>query len=162
MAMVPAAKLRASGIKAAREPSLEIESFEGDWDKEWFTYRPEEWGRRTHKVNDPLWAAPAGANLSLRVRVEQANALVIGIDEYAAEVQVEGGSDWQTILLAPSDFRDAREDGLPSFEGIRELRLLHEVTLRARQPDAARKIGAPWKGLNPAFRELRWVIAPAP
>ena len=140
-----------------REPSLGIESFEGEWEKEWFTYQPDEWGRRTHKVNDPLWAAPEDAQLSLQVRSEEANTLVVGIDDYAVEVQLDGGERWQTVRLVISDFRNARGDALPSFSGIMELRLLRHDTLRARQPDATRRVGGPWEGDDPEFQNLKWI-----
>ena len=36
--------LTSAGVKATLKPSLLIESFDDGWEKEWFTYRPEEWG----------------------------------------------------------------------------------------------------------------------
>jgi len=69
-AMVMPEELKAAGVQATLKPSLTIESFKGDWEKEWFTYRPAEWARKTHKIYDPQWAAPEGAKLSLEVRCE--------------------------------------------------------------------------------------------
>jgi len=157
MAMVTPAELRAAGVEVTRKPTIVIETFDTDWQKEWFTYKADHWPRRTHKVNDPLIAAPKGAKLSLQVRSVEANKLVVGVGEHAAEAQLDGGEAWQTITLSPSDFFDARGEALMSWEGIRELRLADEETLRARRPDATRKVGARWKGTDPAFRELKWV-----
>jgi len=157
MTIVAPSELQTAKIEATLKPSTVIETFKDDWEKQWFTYRPEEWGRRTHKVNDPSWAAPEGAKLSVEVRSQEANKLVAGIDAYAAEVQLNGGTAWQTITLAPSEFRDARGDELKSFDGIKELRLLDQETLRARQPDATRKVGTRWKGAAPEFRKLKWI-----
>ena len=50
-----------------------IETFEGDWEKEWFTYKPEEWARATHKVYDDTWKAPKNAKLALEVLAAEAN-----------------------------------------------------------------------------------------
>ena len=36
-------ELNAAGVRATLEPSRLIEDFEGDWEQEWFTYRPGEW-----------------------------------------------------------------------------------------------------------------------
>ena len=79
------------------KPSLVIETFEGDWEKEWFTYKPEDWARQTHKVYDEQWKAPTGAKLAFEVRSARRNKLVVGIDQYAAEVQLEGNSAWHPV-----------------------------------------------------------------
>jgi hypothetical protein len=42
--------LQAAGVKAAIGRSFLIESFAGDSEKQWFTYRPEDWARQAHKV----------------------------------------------------------------------------------------------------------------
>lgn len=102
MTMISAKEMKAAEVAVTQRPNRVIETFEGDWEKEWFTYRPEEWGRRTHKVNDPLWAAPENAKLSLQVRANEANALVVGMGDFAAEVQLDGGDSWQSITLTPS------------------------------------------------------------
>ena len=95
-------------LKPALKQMFEmIESFEGDWRKEWFTYKPEEWGRKTHKVYDPQWKAPAGAKLALEVRAARPNKLVVGIDGHAAEVDLDGGEKWQTVTLSPAGFINA-------------------------------------------------------
>ena len=159
MSMVAPADLKAAEVRATLRPTVVIESFDSDWEKEWFTYKPERWPRRTHKVNDPRWEAPPGAKLALQIRSEAANQIVVGIDGFAAEVRLDGGEAYQTITLSPADFRDARGARLESWEGIQELRLSDQETLRARRPDAARKAGAGWKGSAPEIREIKWVAA---
>jgi len=100
-------KLKASGVRATLKPSLVIETFEGDWEKEWFTYKPEDWARQTHKLYDEQWQAPPKAKLAFEVRSKKPNKLVIGIDQYAAKAQLIGNSVWQRIVLAQDDFHDA-------------------------------------------------------
>ena len=56
--LVSPGELRAAGVEAVPERSRMIETFEGGWEKEWFTYRPVEWARTTHKVYDPRWVHP--------------------------------------------------------------------------------------------------------
>ena len=158
MVITASSDLKEAGVVASIKPTVVIETFEGEWEKEWFSYRPEEWGRRTHKVNDPIWAAPKDVKLSLQVRSNQENKLVVGIDTYATEIQLVGGQSWQSLSLSPSDFRNPRGDELPSFEGIMELRLLEQETLRGSRPDANLKVGAEWKGEAPEFRDLMWVV----
>ncbi|MEJ6568813.1 MAG: hypothetical protein QNL80_08090 [Akkermansiaceae bacterium] len=58
--------------------SLVIESFEGDWKKEWLGYREAtgDWSITTHELHDPQWKAPENVILSLEVRSAEANPLM--------------------------------------------------------------------------------------
>ena len=159
MFIATADELKAAGVQPTRKPSLMIETFTGDWEKQWFTYSPNDWGCKTHKVYDDLWKAPVDARLAIVVHVEQANKLVIGIDNYAAEVELSGGIDWQQIVLSTADFHNAKGGALTDWNGIRELRLGATDTLKEKVDGKNKmlKLGAPWKGLNPEFRNLRWI-----
>ncbi len=155
-------QLLTAGILASIEPTTLIESFEGDWEKEWFTYKPEEWARSTHKVYDEQWAAPENGALAFEVRSEKANRLVVGIDQHATEVELTGQSKWQPITLTPANFTDAAGSPLTRWEGIKELRLGAKETLRLRGngQDQKRTVGANWSGNRPEFSNLRWVAQP--
>jgi len=159
MAIATPEQLAAAGVKATVKPSLTIERFEGDWEKEWFTYQSEDWARRTHKVYDPQWQAPPGAKLALDVRSAKPNKLAVGIDDYAAEAKLDGGAKWQSVVLAPSDFRDFAGSTDLDWAGIRELRLGAREILRAagRGKRASVTLGGTWQGPAPQFRNLRWV-----
>jgi hypothetical protein len=161
MAIVTPQQLAAAGVKATLKPSLAIEAFDRGWQKEWFTYDLSgNWARNTHKLYDPQYKAPANAKLSIEVRAEQANKLVIGLDGYAAEVALQGGDAWQTVVLSPDDFRNSDEAKLPGWEGIKELRLTPSESLRPKQsgpmPVKARLLGGEWQGAPPEFRNLKW------
>ena len=159
MFMATGDELKAAGVKATLNPSLTIETFEGDWEKEWFTYRPEEWGRKTHKIYDERWKAPAGAKLAVEVLAEQSNKLVVGIDLFAAEVELSGGGRWQSIFLSSDDFKDASGASLTDWDGVRELRLGANDSLKKNVDgkDTRLKLGGIWKGAAPQFRNLRWI-----
>lgn len=117
------------------------------------------WARRTHKLYDPKWQAPASAKLALEVRSEQSNKLVLGLDGFAAEVQLKGGPDWHRVVLSPAEFHNAGGVALSAWKGVRELRLGAKETLRAKdgKQDKKLELGADWQGANPKFRNLRWV-----
>ncbi len=151
-------ELKAAGVRATMKPSLLIENFKGDWEKEWFTYRPEEWARSTHKVYDDTWQAPPDAKLALQVRAAEANCLVVLIDDHAAEVELVGGAPWQEVVLAPGDFQNAAGQTLASWEGIKQVKLSPTEQLKTLKgtPDQARKVGRAWQGPPPEFRDLRW------
>jgi len=157
--IVAADELKAAGVKATLKPSLTIETFKGDWEKEWFTYKPADWARKTHKMYDPRWIARDAAKLALDVRAEKANKLVIGIDRYAAEVELTGGTGWQNITLSAADFTDAVTNALPGWTAIKEFRFAAAEHLRARKrgDKTTRLVGAHWKGKPPEFRNLRWI-----
>lgn len=152
-------QLKAAGVKTTPQSSLVIESFEGDWEKEWFTYRPEDWARTTHKLYDPQWAAPPSAKLAFDVLSENPNKLVVGLDHYGAELQLAGGAAWQAFVLSASDFKDASGAAMSGWIGIKELRLAAKDRLISRKEgkEQAVVLGAAWQGPNPKFRNLRWV-----
>jgi hypothetical protein len=97
--------------------------------------------------------------MRIELRSEQANKIVIGIDHYAAELELPGGSEWQSHTLRVSDFKDAHGEALSSWEGLGEIRLEAQATLRSskRNDRTHRKVGAPWKGADPEFRSIAWV-----
>jgi len=159
MLVATPAQLKAAGVQATVTPSLLIESFEKDWQKEWFTYElTDNWARKTHKLHDPQWQAPVGAKLALEVRCEEPHKLVIGLDDYAAEVRVTDGNDWQSMVLQPADFRNAAGASLTDWNGINELRLGPQETLRGKIDGKEKTVtmGANWQGPEPQFRNLRW------
>lgn len=153
-------QLSAAGVVATLKPSQMIESFEDGWQEMWFSYTPDAWGRRTHKINDAQWKAPKGATLALQVSTEEANKLVVGLDEYATEVELQGGSIWEAIDLAPSDFRNVDGVCLENFSKIRELSLNASKTLKGKRGTSARvQVGASWQGADPVFNDLHWAIS---
>ena len=159
MTMIEPEQIEAAGVKATVKPSLVIETFKGEWEKEWYTYKPEFWARKTHKVYDDQWKAPENARLALEVRSVKPNKMVVGIDNYASEVDIKGGKEWQSVVLKKNDFQNAKGESLSGWSGIKELRLGSQETLIEKIDNGNKKMdfGAEWKGERPEFRNLRWV-----
>jgi hypothetical protein len=159
MHMILPEQLKEAGVKATMKPSLLIESFERNWEKEWFTYRPENWGRKTHKVHHDKWEAPDDAKLGLEVLSDNPNKLLVGIDEYATEIQLNGGSKWQKIILVPGDFQNASDETLPCWKDIKEFRIGAKETLRLKGNNSfdPKELGDKWKGEKPVFKDLQWI-----
>lgn len=159
MTMLDPSRLQKLGIANSFKTSLLIEDFTGDWEKEWFWYRRKEWARKTHKVYDPRWSAPEGAVLAFEVKASQKNTMVIGIDDHACEVTIEGG-DWQVVELKPGQFINVDGETLKNWKGIKELRYGPVERLRPKKGGTStfKTFGGPWKGLQPELRNLRWLI----
>ena len=152
-------QLKAAGVRNTLKPSLVIETFAGDWEKEWFSYRPDDWARNTHKLHDAQWEAPAGAKLAFEVRSDSPGKLVVGLDDHAVEMDLKGGSEWQAVVLSDSDFKDASGAAMSGWTGIKELRLAARDRLVSKKDgkEQVSVLGAAWKGPDPKFRNLRWV-----
>ncbi len=109
---------------------------------------------------DPQWAAPADAKLALEVRSTEPNKLVIGVDEFATEVDLDGGSDWQSIVLSAAEFHNAKGEALSGWAGIKELRIGNQETLSDRATSKSLKLGGAWQGGKPVLRNLHWIRGP--
>jgi|GEM_PF-700473 len=158
--MVSPKELQAAKVRSTLHRQPTIEDFTGDWEKEWFTYRPAEWALTTLKLNESTWQAPAGATLAFYVRSAEPNSLVVLLDEHAAEVKLKGGKDWESVELTPGDFRNAAGDALEDWTGVRQLKLSHAEHLRPKRGSKSkpRRVGANWKGAPPNFRHLHWKL----
>ena len=153
-------EVASSRVVATQERTTMIETFVGDWHKEWFTYRPSEWARTTHKLHDEMYRAPAGAKLALDVRSLEPNELVVLIDDYAAVASLDGGNEFEQLTFAPHDFQNHAGESLIDWNSAKRFRLSPAEHLKpARQdPGKPRLVGRNWRGAPPTFRNLRWKI----
>lgn len=154
--LVSSDEVKAAGVTATLSPTLLIESFDGNWEKEWFTYRLKEWGRSTHKLYDEQYRAPDSATLAFDVRAKEGKKVVVSLDGFSAEVALEGASDWKSISLRPSDFNDAEGEVLNGWSKVRTLSLSESSMLRSKGKEPI-PLGEKWEGEAAQFRTLRWV-----
>jgi len=154
MHMVTSKQLNAAGVKATMKPSLLIETFKDDWEKEWFTYTPDDWARKTHKLYDEKWKAPVNAKLVFDILSYEPNMLVLGIDGYVTEIKLKGSTSWQQIVLSPKDFQNAEGNSMPAWDNMKEFRYGASETLINK--DQKKSFGGKWNGLKPELRNLRW------
>ena len=122
--------LKKSGVITARKPNVIIEDFKENWEKEWFSYNSKKWGMKTHKVYHPAWRAPDNSKLYFEIKAELPNKMVVGLDQNVAELTINGNNKWQVIKLSPSDFKNVDMKPRSDWNGIMELRLDDEETLR--------------------------------
>ncbi len=163
--------LEASGVRATDHPSSLIDDFQHGF-RDWYRLEarnPHHWQFWTRKISDPKWRGPTGARLTLDVKVQADNPLVIVLVEnffrpyrgkqrdYVAVAQLRADAGWQTLSLASSDFRCPADRS--TLEGWRRLDLLglRAFYSRARAPDAAVMGTRTWRGPQPSFRNLRWM-----
>ena len=155
-------QLKQAGVKPGFTPSHLIEDFKGDWQKEWFSYRPENWPVTTHKLFDERYHAPPGATLSMQVRTDNPNQLVVLIDHYAAVVDLDQVDAWQTVELSLADFKNFENESLTQWKGIKTLKLSDAEHLKSSERGSRerRVVGRRWQGPAPEFRDLRWKRPP--
>lgn len=152
--LISPAELQEAGVEETLSSSLEIENFQGSWEKGWFKHKGGSWQSSTHKLSSPLWQAPKGASLALEITSEEPNTVVIGIDDYWAEQKVSAGRE--TLLIPPRAFQNADGTALTSFQEIYTLTLTDTVNLRKKGAKEQRVLGEEWKGSDPVFQSLRW------
>lgn len=150
--------LKSSQVVTSLKRQTLIEDFQGDWKKEWFTYKPSNWGVSTHKIYDPVWQAPKSSKLCLEIYSEKPNKLVISIDSFATEIELDSLGKFTKISLDPSSFTNAEGKTLQGWDGIKELRFSESETLRPGRGSKSepKKFGSKWNGEAPRFRNLRW------
>ncbi len=162
MLMISSEQLKADGIRAVLKADEQIEDFSEEWEKEWYIYSndPNNWRLSTRRLGDDLYAAPDCARLSVSVRSEQPNTLVLLIDDTAAAIELAGNNEWQSFVLDPMDFRGVGERVRSSWENIKSLQLTDVATLDSKGSDKATSpltVGSRWKGAAPELRDMRWV-----
>jgi hypothetical protein len=152
--------VQAAHVKPTLKVSPLIENFAPGWQGDWYTFNESgDWPWRTHKLRTAEWPAPPGARLAVDVRSAQPNKLVLQLDNYAAQTELKGGGQWQTVSFAAADFHDVTGAMLPDWRRFEELVLADAVTLEADKNGKRESvyIGAPWQGPAAEFRNLRWL-----
>ncbi len=160
--------LQREHVRTTDTPALLIDDFAGGF-RDWYRLsadNPHHWQFWTRKINDPKWRGQPGYRLTLDVRAEAANELVVVLTEnffrsyrgrqrdVVAVVKLTGGERWQTVSLSPDDFKTV--DGEQALSSWAQLDLLG---LRAFYEDGERLLGSKaWSGSQPAFRNLRWAV----
>lgn len=158
-------QLQKAQVKATDMPSLLIDGFHHGW-QDWYLLsagNPHHWEFSTRKINDPKWRGREGYRLAFDVQVEKPNELVVVLtenffrsyrgrsQEYIAVVKLNGGSERQTVMLEPQDFKTDDGKTLASWRNIDLL------SFRAYYDKGRRLLGSKqWAGPQPTFRELRW------
>jgi len=158
-------ELQRADIKATDTPSALIDDFAHGY-RDWYqlsTDNPHHWEYSTRKLTDPKWQGEASQRLTLELRAEKPNALIVILTEnlfrpyrgqtreFVAVAQLHGGGQWQSVSLAPEAFQTL--DG-QRLSGWRNIDLL---TLRAYYESGGTLLGTTsWAGTQPEFRRLWW------
>ena len=160
MRVATSSELKKAGVVATLKQQVLIEDFEGDWQKEWFSYNSKKWGIKTHKLYHPAWEAPKGAKLYFEIKAELPNKMIVGLDSYVTEVALTGNNTWQGVKLSVSDFKNIKMESQNDWSEFKELRFDDVEQQRAKKEsgEQPRTLGAPWKGKAPEFRFLRWLL----
>ena len=153
-----AEQLKQADIKSSVAHSNLIESFEKNWKKSWFHYKPDVLEWRTHKIYNDRWKAPKNASLVVQVRSVQDNTLVVTADAYGTEISLKGGTRWQKAVIPAENMKNALDKPMLSWSDVTELSLLESTSLQ-KKLDGEKiivKLGSSWKGEYPEFRNMHW------
>tara|TARA_B100002019_G_scaffold175464_1_gene151630 strand:- start:2870 stop:4741 length:1872 start_codon:yes stop_codon:yes gene_type:complete len=153
-------ELKGAGSRSSSESSLILEDFAQNWHRDWFSYQRKNWGIHTNKLYEPKWAAPKNdARISLEVRSQNPNEMVIWMDGYGQELNLLGGDAWQRFSFSRNSFLNSAGESLSSWSGLRELRLVPSATLDVPRGNTVKavKLGKDWQGEPPEFRKLCWI-----
>ncbi|WP_158850516.1 alpha/beta hydrolase family protein [Algibacter sp. L1A34] len=151
--------LKKSKTVVTDKPSLIIEDFKGNWEKEWFYDKKNIWGRSTHKPYSTKYKAPKKARLGIELISKEANKMVILLDDFASELILIGGSEPQKLILSPKDFKNIKGESLKDFTLVKELSLLPKKVIKGKKNTSSKtvKLGGEWNGKKPIFKKLYWV-----
>ena len=80
------------------------------------------------------------------------------MDEYAAEVALNGDKQWQNVVLSATDFRNAANEPMGDWTQVRALRLgaREDLQQKANGEQTIVELGAEWQGVDPEFGNLQW------
>ncbi len=152
--LLTAEQIQAANLQPTLASSDLIESFNGDWKKEWFGASLQDWRLSTHKLGLPHYAAPEQASLAIDVKSAAANTLCLTLDKYYAEIPVAASRQWETYTVTASQFKNASGQALANFQGVKTLGLKDKGNVR--EGDQVTTYGKAWKGAEPQLRDLRW------
>ncbi|QDU19012.1 hypothetical protein [Urbifossiella limnaea] len=141
-----------------------IDDFTHGWG-DWYTLsadNPHHWEFSTRKLADPKWRGQAGQRLTVEVRAEKPNELVVVLTEnvfrsyrgkqkeFAALLKLVG-RDTQAVPLGPKDFRANDGEALSSWQNVDLL------SFRAYHERGDKLLGSKgWAGPQPVFTKLWW------
>ena len=118
--MVTPDQLKAAGVKAIEKPSLLIEDFEGEWEKEWIARGQS--SKKTFKMRSPQYQAPPDARLGIEIRSDKTGRIMLGMEKekerYHYSIKLNGDSEWQQVLLSPSDFKNQKAETLKDWHSV--------------------------------------------
>lgn len=155
----------ANGANATDKPDPVIDDFAHGW-RDWYLLsadNPHHWEYSTRKITDPKWQGQSGQRLTIDLEAEKPNELLVVLtqnffrsyrgksQEFVAVVKLKGGSDMETVLLEPGDFKTIDGEGLSSWMNVDLL------SFRAYFDMGGELLGSKsWAGGQPKFRRLYW------
>lgn len=148
-------QLKQAGIKASLTRPEILETFNNGWqgwtkEGDFHRFRKRLFSARENEAPTPE------AKLALEVRSEKPNKLIISLDSYGTEIDINGGSQWQQISLSASDFDNGDGATLANWEAISDI-VIGEFKRYGKKRILK---GAPWQGRKAELRNLRWITSP--
>ena len=155
-ALISAEELKAANLQTTLAQTHIVENFSGDWQKEWITPTYAHWDISSHKISTDHYRAPENAQLQIKVKSEQANTLLVKLDDYYYEAPLKGAHQWETLTINAQQCKNADGATLPSFSKAYKLTITEQSRVRGKD-GKSRTVGKPWKGEAPQFGQIAWL-----
>ena len=139
-------ELRAAGTKATGSVSTIVESFDKQWEKNWYFPRGGRLPMESWCLNDQSVAIPEYGKLVIKVKSQEQNRLRVGINDYkagdySAEFTLKGGDAVETIEVYPFMLNKKEGGCMSDWQDVPRSRIALGAAGR-------------WQGIQPEFKQI--------
>jgi len=139
-------ELRAAGTKATGSVSTIVESFDKQWEKNWYFPRGGRLPMESWCLNDQSVAIPEYGKLVIKVKSQEQNRLRVGINDYkagdySAEFTLKGGDAVETIEVYPFMLNKKEGGCMSDWQDV-------------PRPRIALGAAGRWQGTQPEFKQI--------
>ena len=158
-------ELREAGVNPTVQRERLIDDFGRGW-QDWFLVaadNPHHWNFKTHKVNDPAFFGPRGAELAFEVETTAANntlAVVMETDQWRGYTGRKTKRYTALVALPESGSHSIRLPAAafvtPDGETLEHYDFVTGLILTPADEELPEKVKTRWQGAIPTFHNLRW------
>ena len=148
MVMKSGQELQAAGTKAALKKSSVIESFDENWEKEWYFTRGGKFPMESWCLNDSGVPIPEYGKLVIEIKSQEPNKLKVEMNDYkagafSATFPVKGGNVSEKIEIYPFMLNGKDGGHLAGWQDVPRPRIVLGPAGK-------------WNGATPEFKQIFW------
>ena len=148
MIMKTGQDLQTAGTKATLKKTSVVESFDENWEKEWYFPRDGRLPMESWCLNDPSVAIPEYGKLVIEIKSQEPNKLKVEMNDYkagdySAIFPVKGGNVSEKIEIYPFVLSGKNGEHMSSWKDVPRPRIVLEPVGK-------------WNGATPQFKQIFW------